>query len=154
MAVKDLMKAVLRRPASLVGRGPSRMLAQASFDGRLGSDFSAARSHVVGSIRQLLGRLVRRNGIGVLRGAALSEEQLGGILLHAERLTESLAYTHVARALGERAKLVPDRRALAERAARTARLVAERNRRAIALDDGTVLERVAEWREERETRKG
>jgi hypothetical protein len=96
---------------------------------------------------------MRRNGIGVLRGAALSEDQLGGILLHAERLTESLAHTHVARVLGERAKLVPERRAVAERAARTARLVAERNRRAIALDDGTVLERVAEWREEREASK-
>ena len=154
MAVKDLMKATLRRPATLIGKGPSRMLADASFDGRLGADFGAARSHVVGSIRQLLGRLVRRNGIGVLRGAPLSEEQLGGILLHAERLTESLAHTHVARALGERAKLVRERRPMAERAARTARLVAERNRRAIALDDGTVLERVAEWRVERETSKG
>jgi alkylation response protein AidB-like acyl-CoA dehydrogenase len=153
MAVKDLMKATLRRPATLIGKGPSRMLADASFDGRLGSDFGAARSHVVGSVRQLLGRLVKRNGIGVLRGAPLSEEQLGGILLHAERLTESLAHTHVARVLGERSKLVPERRGLAERAARTARLVAERNRRAIALDDGTVLERVAEWREERETSK-
>jgi alkylation response protein AidB-like acyl-CoA dehydrogenase len=149
MAVKDLMKAVLKRPASLVGRGPSRMLAQASFDGRLGSDFSAARSHVVGSVRQLLGRLVRQNGIGVLRGAALSEDQLGGILLHAERLTESLAHTHVARVLGERAKLVPERRAVAERAARTARLVAERNRRAVALDDGGVLEQISIWRAER-----
>ncbi|MGH2379414.1 MAG: acyl-CoA dehydrogenase family protein, partial [Candidatus Limnocylindria bacterium] len=124
MAVKDLMKATLRDPRSLIGRGPSRMLATASFDGRLGSDFAAARSHLVGSIRLLLGRLVRRNGIGVLRGAALSEDQLGPILLHAERLTESLAHTHVARALGERAKLVPERRPLAER---TARLVAERN---------------------------
>jgi len=153
MAVKDLMKATLRRPATLIGKGPSRMLADASFDGRLGSDFAAARSNVAGSIRQLLGRLVRRNGIGILRGGTLSEEQLGPILLHAERLTEALAHTHVARALGERAKLVPERRGLAERAARTARLVAERNRRAIALDDGTVLERVAEWREERETSK-
>lgn len=153
MAVKDLMKATLRRPATLVGKGPSRMLAGASFDGRLGADFGAARSQVVGSVRQLLGRLVRRNGIGILRGGTLSEEQLGPILLHAERLTESLAHTHVARALGERAKVVPERRPLAERAARTARLVAERNRRAIALDDGTVLERVAEWREERETSK-
>lgn len=145
MAVKDLMKATLRNPRSLIGRGPSRMLSTASFDGRLGSDFSAARSHVVGSIRLLLGRLVRRNGIGILRGAALSEDQLGPILLHAERLTESLAHTHVARALGERAELVPERRPMAERAARTARLVAERNRRAISLDDGTVLEQIAEW---------
>src|SRR5207245_1231396 len=40
-------------------------------------------------------------------------------------------------------------RLLAERAARTARLVAERNRRAIALDDGSVFERIATWRSER-----
>ena len=149
MAVKDLMKAVLRRPASLVGRGPSRMLARVQFGGRLGRDVAAARSNAVGTIRMLLGRIVRANGIGVLRGAALTEEQLGPILLHAERLTESLAHTHVARALGERAKLVPDRLPLAERAARTARLVSERNRRAVALDDGSVLEQVADWRAER-----
>ncbi|MGH2379096.1 MAG: hypothetical protein ACRDGT_11550, partial [Candidatus Limnocylindria bacterium] len=73
-------------------------------------------------------------------------DQLGPILLHAERLTESLAHTHVARALGERAKLVPERRPLAERAARTARLVAERNRRAIALDDGAVMAQIEAWR--------
>ena len=64
-------------------------------------------------------------------------------------LTESLAHTHVVRVLAERAKLVPGRRRLAERAARTARLVAERNRRAIALDDGSVFERIAAWRSER-----
>ena len=125
------------------------MLARASFGGRLGRDVAAARSNAVGTIRMLLGRIVRANGIGVLRGAALTEEQLGPILLHAERMTESLAHTHVARALGERAKLVPDRLPLAVRAARTARLVSERNRRAVALDDGSVLEQVAGWRAER-----
>jgi len=55
----------------------------------------------------------------------------------------------VARVLAERAKRVPERRRIAERAARTARLVAERNRRAIALDDGSVFERIAAWRSER-----
>jgi len=146
MAVKDLLRATMKRPSSLIGRGPSRILAAASFDGRLGADYVAARSHVVGSMRLLVGRLVRRRGLGVLRGGALSEDDLGPILLHAERLTESLAHTHVARALGERAKLVPERLPVAERAARTARLVAERDRRAIALDDGSVLEQVAAWR--------
>ncbi len=148
MAVKDLMKWTLQRPATIVRSGPSRLLASASFDGRIGSDFRAARGHVLGALRLLLGRLVRRKGLGALRGRELSEEDLGPILLHAERITEALAHTHVARVLGERAKLVPERRALAERAARTARLVAERNRRAIALDDGSVLEQIAEWRKE------
>lgn len=149
MAVKDMLKAALRRPASLLGRGPSRLLASASFDGAMGRDLAAARAHVVGSLRLIVGRLVRRKGIGLLRGAELSEDDLGPVLLHAERITESLAHTHVARVLAERARLVPERRPLADRAARTARLVAERDRRAIALDDGSVFQQVAEWRRER-----
>jgi alkylation response protein AidB-like acyl-CoA dehydrogenase len=149
MAVKDLMKWTMRRPASLVRGGPSRLLARASFDGRAGSDFAAARGHVLASFRRLVGGLLRRKGPGLLRGAELSDEDLGPILLHAERLTESLAHTHVARVLAERARRLPERRPLAERAARTARLVAERNRRTIALDDGSVFERIAAWRSER-----
>ena len=149
MAVKDLMKWTMQRPASLISGGPSRLLASAHFEGRVGSDFAAARGHVLGSLRSLVGRLVRRKGPGLLRGASLADEDLGPILLHAERLTESLAHTHVARVLAERAKVVPERRPLARRAARTARLVAERNRRAIALDDGSVFERIAAWRSER-----
>ena len=149
MAVKDLMKWTMQRPVSLVRGGPSRLLAGARFNGRVGSDFAAARGHVIGSLRGLVGRLVRRKGPGLLRGASLEDEDLGPILLHAERITESLAHTHVARVLAERAKRVPERRRIAERAARTARLVAERNRRAIALDDGSVFERIAAWRSER-----
>ncbi|TMG34805.1 MAG: hypothetical protein E6H94_08980 [Chloroflexi bacterium] len=120
MAVKDLMKATMQRPRSLLGGGPSRLLG-----------------------------LVRRKGPGLLRGAPLADEDLGPILLHAERITEALAHAHVARVLAERARNIPERRRLAERAARTARLVAERNRRAIALDDGSVFERIAAWRSER-----
>jgi alkylation response protein AidB-like acyl-CoA dehydrogenase len=149
MAVKDLMKWAMQRPASLLRGGPSRLLADASFDGRVGSDFSAARGHIVAVLRSLIGRLVRRKGPGLLRGAPLADEDLGPILLHAERITEALAHTNVARILAERARGIPERRRLAERAARTARLVAERNRRAIALDDGSVFERIAAWRSER-----
>ena len=149
MAVKDLFKATMRRRRSLVGRGPSRLLAGASFDGRVGSDFAAARGHIVGMWRGLIGGLMRRKGPGLLRGAPLADEDLGPILLHAERITEALAHTHVARVLAERARNIPEGRRLAERAARTARLVAERNRRAIALDDGSVFERIATWRSER-----
>jgi hypothetical protein len=149
MAVKDLMKWTMQRPATLVRNGPSRLLADASFDGQIGGDYATARGHVLGALRLLLTRLVRRKGIGALRSRELSEDDLGPILLHAERITEALAHTHVARVLAERARLVPERRALAERAARTARLVAERNRRAIAMDDGSVFEQIAEWRRER-----
>ena len=149
MAVKDLMKWTMQRPASLLAGGPSRLLAGASFEGRVGSDFAAARGHLVASLRSLVGGLVRRKGPGILRGAKLEDEDLGPILLHAERLTESVAHAHVARVLAERARRIPERRRLAERAARTARLVAERNRRAIALDDGSVFERIPAWRSER-----
>ena len=149
MAVKDLMKATMQRPASLLGRGPSRLLADASFGGRVGSDFAAARGHIVGMLRSIMVGLVRRKGPGLLRGAPLADEDLGPILLHAERITEALAHTHVARVLAERARQVGRGWRTAARAARTARLVAERNRRAIALDDGSVFERIATWRSER-----
>ena len=149
MAVKDLMKWTMQRPSSLVRGGPSRLLASASFAGRGGADFAAARGQIVGMLRSVVGGLVRRRGVGILRGGRLDEDDLGGVLLHAERITEALANAHVARVLGERAKLNPERRRLAERAARTARLVAERNRRAMALDDGSVAERIAQWRSER-----
>ena len=149
MAVKDLFKATMRRRRSLLRRGPSGLLADASFDGRVGSDFAAARGHIVGMWRGIIGGLMRRKGPGLLRGESLDDEDLGPILLHAERITEALAHTHVARVLAERARDIPERRRLAERAARTARLVAERNRRAIALDDGSVFERIAAWRSDR-----
>lgn len=149
MAVKDLMKWTMRRPASLLRSGPSRLLARASLAGRACSDFAAARGHIVGSIRLLLRRVVRRSGLGIFRGERLEDEDLGPILLHAERLTESLAHAHVARVLGERARAIGDRQPIADRAARTARLVAERNRRGIALDDGSVFARIARWRSER-----
>jgi len=149
MAVKDLMKWTMQRPSSLARGGPSRLLASASFAGRGGADFAAARGQIVGMLRSVVGGLVRRRGVGILRGGRLDDDDLGGVLLHAERITEALANAHVARVLGERAKLNPERRRLAERAARTARLVAERNRRAMALDDGSVAERIAQWRSER-----
>jgi hypothetical protein len=149
MAVKDIFKRTMRRPAALLRRGPSRLLALASFDGRTGTDFAAARGQVVAILRHFARGLVRRKGIGLLRGGELGDDDLGEIQLHAERLTEALAHLHVARALAESARRVPERRRLAARAARTARLVAERNRRAIATDDGSVFERIAAWRSER-----
>src|SRR2546428_8918246 len=109
MAVKDLMKWTLRAPVSLVGRGPSRILARASFPGRAGSDFAAARGHIQGSLRLLVARLLRRKGPALLRGAELSDEDLWPILLHAERLTETLDHPHLARVLAEREQPLPER---------------------------------------------
>ena len=100
-------------------------------------------------LRSIMVGLVRRKGPGLMRGGSLADEDLGPILLHAERITEALAHTHVARVLAERARQVGRGWRSAARAARTARLVAERNRRAIALDDGSVFERIAAWRSER-----
>jgi hypothetical protein len=149
MAVKDWLKWAMQRPSSLVTGGPSRLLASARFEGRIGSDVAAARGEVVGMVRGLILGLLRKRGLRVLRRAELSEEDLGPFLLHAERITEALAHTHVARALAVTARKDPSRLPLAERAARTARLVAERHRRAIALDDGSVFAQIAEWRRER-----
>ncbi len=150
MAVKDLMKAVLRRPASLLLAGPSAFLANASFEGRAGLDFAAARGLFVGSVRGLAMGLVRRGGLSLLRGGReLDDEDLGPFLLHAERLTETLAHLHVARALLEQAGRVPEKADVSARAARRARLVAERNARAIESGDQGVFARIDEWRRER-----
>src|SRR6266545_7883941 len=44
MAVRDLMRSLLRRPQSLLSGGPSATLSRARFDGDAGRDFAAARS--------------------------------------------------------------------------------------------------------------
>jgi alkylation response protein AidB-like acyl-CoA dehydrogenase len=150
MAVKDLMKTVLRRPATLLGAGPSLLLASASFEGRAGRDFAAARGLAVGSLRGLALGLARRGGIGALRGTKeLDDEDLAPFLLHAERITETLAHVHVARALLLQAGRVPEKAAVAARAARRARLIAERNARRIESGDLGVFARIEAWRRER-----
>ncbi len=153
MAVKDLMKLVLARPTSLLGNGPSPSLAAMSSSGTLGGDLSTARGALVGALRGLLAGLVRRRGLGLFgRAPELSDEDLAPFLLHAERITETLAHLHVARVLVEQARRVPEREPLARRAARRARLVSERNARAIGAGDGGVFARIAAWRAERERR--
>ena len=150
MATRDLMKAVMRKPATLMTSGPSEMLASASYEGQAGRDFAAARGLFVGSVRGLAMGLVRRGGIGTLQGRReLGDEELGPFLLHAERLTETLSHLHVARALLEQARRVPDKAAVAARAAKRARLVAERNARRIEAGDQGVFARIDEWRRER-----
>lgn len=147
MAVRDLVKAVVRRPVALLGRGPSRLLA--SLPPRAPGDLVAARDVFVGTLRTLLARVARTAGPRLLRRAALGDAELGPVLLHAERLTETLAHLHAARALAAQAARSPERAPIAARAARTARLVAMRNADALR-GDSAVFARIADWRRERE----
>ncbi len=157
MAVRDLMRVLFRRPASLLRGGPSTALARARFSGPAGRDFAAARASLVWTLRGLTAALARRGGLDLLRGRRQpTDDEIRPFLLHAERITETLAHLHVARALGEqafghggRAARVPEHGPLAARAALRARLVAERNRRAVAAGDGGVFARIAEWQRQR-----
>ncbi len=150
MAVRDLMRSLLRKPQSLLSGGPSTTLARAKFDGEGGRDFAAARSSLVWTLRGLTTGLARKGGVGLLRGGRQpSDDELRPFMLNAERITETLAHIHVARALGEQAKRVPERAALFARAARRAKLVAQRNAKEIGAGDGGVFARIAEYERER-----
>lgn len=150
MAVRDLMRVILRDPRALLRGGPTAMLGRVKFDGAIGRDFSAARGTLVGALRGLVVGMARRGGLGLVRGQRQpTDDEMRPFMLHAERITETLAHLHVARALAEQAARVPERRALAERAARRASLVAKRNAAAIGSGDGGVFERVDSWTAER-----
>lgn len=154
MAVRDLMRSLLRKPQSLLSGGPSATLAGAKFEGDGGRDFAAARSSLLWTLRGLTGGLARKGGVGLLRGGRQpSDDELQPFMLNAERITETLSHIHVARALGEQAKRVPERTALFERAARRAKLVAQRNTKEIGAGDGGVFERIADWERDRTSRK-
>ena len=150
MAVRDLMRSLLRKPQSLLSGGPSTTLARAKFDGDAGRDFAAARSTLVWTLRGLTTGLARKGGVSLLRGGRQpSDEELEPFMLNAERITETLAHIHVARALGEQAKRVPERAPLFARAARRAKLVAQRNAKEIGAGDGGVFTRIAEYERDR-----
>jgi hypothetical protein len=146
MAVRDLMRGVLGHPASLVRGGPTPTLAKAD----VGGDYAVARATLVGALRAMVATMARRGGLELVRGKRQpTEAEMGPFLLHAERITETLSHLHVARVLGEQARRMPERRPLAERAARRARLVALRNAAAMGAGDGGVFERIEAWRNER-----
>jgi len=151
MAVRDLMRSLFRRPVSLIRGGPSAALARARIVGPARRDFAAARGALVGTLRGLvLGLVRRRGGLDLVRGRRQpTDDEIRPFLLHAERITETLAHLHVARALGEQALRIPEHAPLAARAALRARLVAERNARAIRAGDAGVFARIAEWQRER-----
>ncbi|HUG06707.1 MAG TPA: acyl-CoA dehydrogenase family protein [Candidatus Limnocylindria bacterium] len=154
MAVRDLMRSLLRKPQSLLSGGPSATLARAKFDGEGGRDFASARSSLLWTLRGLTTGLARKGGVGLLRGGRQpSDEELRPFMLNAERITETLAHIHVARALGEQAKRVPEREPLFARAARRAKLVAQSNAKEIGAGDGGVFERIADWERDRTSRK-
>ena len=153
MAVRDLLRVVLRSPSALVRGGPTPTLARAELSGAAGRDFADARARLAGALRGLVAGMARKGGLGLVRGTrAPSEEELRPFLLHAERITETLAHLHVARVLGAQAVRVPERQRLAERAARRAKLVARRNAAAIASGDGGVFARADAWTAERQAR--
>ncbi|HZP97149.1 MAG TPA: acyl-CoA dehydrogenase family protein [Candidatus Limnocylindria bacterium] len=148
MAVRDLVRGILRDPASLVRGGPTPTLARV----QVGGDYAVARATLVGALRALVAGLARRGGLALVRGKRQpSETEMGPFLLNAERITETLAHLHVARVLGEQARRLPERAGLARRAARRARLVATRNAAAMGAGDGGVFERIESWRNERGT---
>ena len=154
MAVRDLMRSLLRKPQSLLSGGPSVTLARAKFDGEAGRDFAAARSSLVWTLRGLATGLARKGGVSLLRGGRQpSDEEIQPFTLNAERITETLAHIHVARALGEQAQRVPERAPLFARAARRARLVAQRNAKETSAGDAGVFERIADWERDRTSRK-
>ncbi len=154
MAVRDLMRSLLRKPQSLLSGGPSATLARAKFDGAAGRDFAAARSTLVWTLRGLTTGLARKGGVGLLRGERQpSEEELQPFMLNAERITETLAHVHVARTLGEQARRIPERAPLFARAARRAKLVAQRNAKEISAGDGGVFTQIADWERDRTSRK-
>lgn len=143
MAVRDLMRAILRRPSALLRGGPIGALARARHRG----DFAAARGAFVGTLRRMTAGLARRGGIALLRGSRQpTDEEIAPFLLHAERITETLAHLETARALLDASRRIEEHRPLAARAALRARLIAGRNARAIAAGDGGVAARIARWR--------
>jgi len=150
MAVRDLMRVLLRAPAMLLRGGPTAMLADAKVAAAARRDYDDARTTLTGALRGLLAGLARRGGLGLVRGRRQpSEDEIRPFVLHAERITETLAHLHVARVLGGQAARAPERLGLATRAARRAKLVAKRNAAAIGSGDGGVFAQVDEWAAER-----
>ncbi len=151
MATKDLLKAVVRDPRSLLAPGGhSPALAQARFDGTLGREYSAslrefgrARNWLVLDVARRIGP---RRAAAVLRGQdALSEADLEYVLLSAERLTQMLAHLHIGRLLAQQAERWPHRRPLAERFMRRAADVCALNARRIVRGDRDALQAIEVW---------
>ncbi len=151
MATKDLLKAVLRDPRSLlVPGGHSEWLVDARFSGSLGHLYRHALRQFSGALGWLMFDLARH--LGPRRTAALfrgvetpTDADLGYVLLSAERLTQMLAHLHIGRLLAQQAERWPERRPVAERFLRRASDVCTLNARRIMRGDRDPLEAIEQW---------
>ena len=78
-------------------------------------------------------------------GAELDEDDLGYVLLSAERLTRMLAHLHIGRLLGQQARRWPSREAVARRFLTKAADVCAADARKITRGDRDVLETIDTW---------
>jgi alkylation response protein AidB-like acyl-CoA dehydrogenase len=151
MATKDLLRAVMRDPRSLLmPGGHSEWLGNAHFEGALGRDYRQALrqfSTALGWLMLDLGRQLgpRRMAVLLRGGTELDEADLGYVLLSAERLTQMLAHLHVGRLLAQQATRWPERLLLAERFLQRTRDVCTLNARRIMRGDRSALEAIDEW---------
>jgi 3-(methylthio)propanoyl-CoA dehydrogenase len=151
MATKDLLKTVMRNPRSLVAPGGhSPWLARAGFDGEMGRNYRGALrafGSALGWLMLDLGKqLGPRRAALLMRGVGeIDEDDLGYVLLSAERLTSMLAYLHAGRLLAEQAQRWPDRRPVAERFLRRANDVCVLNARRIVRGERDALEVIKQW---------
>jgi hypothetical protein len=152
MATKDLLKTVMSRPASLLAPGGhSAWLARAQLGGgSLGRRYRASLRSFSASLGWLMLDLGRQLGprrlAALVRGSAeLNEDDLGYVLLSAERLTQMLAHLHIGRLLGQQAQRWPERRPLAERFMRRAADVCDLNARRITRGDRDALRVIEQW---------
>ncbi|HLZ31039.1 MAG TPA: acyl-CoA dehydrogenase family protein [Chloroflexota bacterium] len=152
MATKDLLKAIVRNPRSLlIPGGHSPWLASARFDGEMGRLYRGALRSFSAAVSWLmvdLGRQVGpRRAAQLMRGgsAELDDNDLAYVLLSAERLTQMLAHLHIGRLLAQQAQRWPERRPLAERFLRRASDVCRLNTRRIMRGDRDALEAIQQW---------
>ena len=152
MATRDLLKAVMRDPrALLVPGGHSPWLTDGRFDGEIGRYYRQALRNCGGALGWLmldLGRQIGpRRAAQLMRGAGeLEEDDLGYVLLSAERLTRMLAYLHIGRLLGQQAERWPARRPLAERFLKRAADVCALDARRIVRGERDALQAIEQWR--------
>ena len=154
MSVKDVLKAVMRNPRSVIDGSFSPSLARADTSGPLGRTFRRARSRYLWSIRYLLFDLARRSGSGnVLTGfrglmtgkAEVTEDDTAYVLLHAKRLTNMLGHLHASRLLMAQARKYPERSSVAARMVANTAAVCDESSRRISSGDNQSLDQIRAW---------
>jgi len=109
-----------------------------------------AFSGALGWLMVDVGRQIGPRRVAQLMGGGgdLDEEDLGYVLLSAERLTQMLAYLHVGRLLAQQAQRWPERLPLASRFLKRTADVCALNARRITRGDRDVLQAVQAWHAE------